>query len=237
MNDDVLQTAIQRTHPRRLEHGSRGERGVTLVELLIAMMLMLVVMVAVYGVWSRLENSYSFTEDDMQAQAEARSAMGELIEYIRTARVPETVPDAFPVEYRDTAIPKATPFEIWLWTDIDRDPNHDLELIRFMVKREEGRTYLVRQESVTGDVANWDGAPIRVVNQNVRNAADDADLVANLVPLFEYTGVNGETLTEPFDVTDIRKIRIDLRVDIDPDRAPIVHELSSVVQPRNLRQY
>ncbi len=164
-----MMTATHRTvEPRRRD--LRKEAGVTLVELLIAMMLMLVVMAAVYGVWGRLQSSYTFTEDDMRAQAEAREALGEMIEYIRTARIPPSPAS----ETLNAVIPVAGPFEIWLWTDIDRDPAHDLELVRFWVKRNaDGSTELDRQESPNAD-GDWSGAPIRVVDQNVRNGETES---------------------------------------------------------------
>ena len=39
------------------------------------------------------------------------------------------------------------------------------------------------------------------------------------------------------DPTTIAEVHIDLLVDVATERAPIAHKLSSVVQPRNLRQY
>lgn len=222
------------------------EEGVSLVELLIAMMLMLVVMGAIYGVWSGLERTYVFAEDDMVAQAEARLALGEIVEFIRTARVPDSVSD----DALDTVIPFANPYEIWMWTDVDRDVNHDLELIRFLVTLDNGKIYLIRQESLSGDGV-FDGAPVRVVNQNIRN--DDSSIALGSVnpakALFTYYDSTSSTplvadqsytlqpSSRSVDVTKIRSIGVKLLVDIDPSRAPIVHELSSVVQPRNLRQY
>jgi prepilin-type N-terminal cleavage/methylation domain-containing protein len=210
----------------------RRQEGVTLVELLVTMLILLVVTGAIYGLWGRLAGAYLFTEDDMRAQAEARMALGELVEYVRTARVPETVAN----EALDTPIPKAGPFEIWLWTDVDRDPAHDLELVRFMATRSGGTTYLIRQESLSADGV-WDGAPVRVVNQNVRNGGPGSTLDPSIDPIFVYADANGVPLTGAFDVTTIRTVGIDLRIDIDVDRAPIIHQLASVVQPRNLRQY
>jgi Tfp pilus assembly protein PilV len=210
----------------------RRQDGVTLVELLVTMLILIVVTGAIYGLWSRLAGAYLFAEDDMRAQAEARQALGEVIEYVRTARVPESVSN----DALDTPIPKAEPFEIWVWTDVDRDPNHDLELVRFMATKSGDMTLLVRQESTSGDGV-WDGAPVRVVNQNVRNGGSGTTLDPNIDPLFTYEDANGVPLTGAFDVTAIRTVGIDLRIDIDIDRAPIVHQLASVVQPRNLRQY
>ncbi len=231
---------------RRNPAGSR-EEGVSLIELLIAMMLMLVVMGAIYGVWNRLEKTYVFAEDDMLAQSEARMGLGEIVEFVRTARVPDTVLN----DSLNTVIPFANPYEIWVWTDVDRDVNHDLELVRFVVTRDANLVYLLRQESIAGDGV-FDGAPVRVVNQNVRNvdssvalplgSTDAASVLftyfdsagQELTPSLEYSLVSG---SKSVDVTQIRSVSIRLLVDIDPTRNPIVHELSSVVQPRNLRQY
>lgn len=219
------------------------EAGLSLVELLIAMMLMLVIMGAIYGVWNRLEKAYVFAEDDMLAQSEARLALGEIVEFVRTARTPDTVPS----DSLDAVIPFANPYEIWIWTDVDRDANHDLELVRFVVTRENGQAFLIRQESTAGNGV-FNGAAVRVVNQNIRNDDTSVEITSVVHPLFEYFDSTGtqlapsseysiRPLAKSVDVTKIRSVSVNLRVDIDPTRSPIVHELSSVVQPRNLRQY
>ncbi len=218
------------TYPRRrspLDHrGTSSDGGFTLIEALIVTMLVVVVMAATFTVWSRLESTYSFFQDDVDAQEQARYALGEMIEYIRTARLPESVP----YEYLDTVIPRAEQNEIWIWTDADRDPDHDLELVRFFVN---DQRQLIRQESLTAD-GDWNGAAVRIINSNIDNNSSK--------PMFLYydangallsTDANGRTLEPP----NIREVAIDLRVDIDPSRSPVVHELQSVVQPRNLRQY
>lgn len=227
----------------RLRARASGEAGLSLVELLIAMMLMLVIMGAIYGVWNRLEKAYVFAEDDMLAQSEARMALGEIVEFVRTARVPESPPN----DSLGTVIPFANPYEIWIWTDVDRDANHDLELVRFVVTRENGQAFLIRQESTAANGV-FNGSAVRVVNQNIRNDDTSVEITSVANPLFEYFDSTGTQLTpssdysirplsKSVDVTKIRSVSINLRVDIDPTRSPIVHELSSVVQPRNLRQY
>lgn len=214
-----------------------GQEGVTLVELLVVMMLMVVVMGAVFTVWTRLEHTYLFTEDDMRAQEQARMAMGEMVEFIRTARVPASVVS----ETLDTPIPKATPEEIWIWTDTDRDAAHSLELVRFYLSTVGTNSYLLRQESPNKD-GSFTATAVRVVNENIRNDPPGTALASLTKPLFKYYDSVGSQLahnatTRSVDVTQIRAIRIHLMVDIDPDRAPVVHELTSVVQPRNLRTY
>lgn len=221
--------------------GGRQE-GFTLIELLIASALLLVVMGAVYGIWSGLQNTYAFTSDDMIAQDQARTAMGEMVESIRTGRIPPSAPS----ELYNAVIPIAQRNSLTVWTDIDKDPNHDLELIRYQV---DTRILYRGEAAVTGPQIDWTSE--RLVSPNVSNGPNAGDPDDPALWLFTYYDANGNQLTfddedgsdpgpvhnEIPDPTAIRQVRISLLVDIYADRAPITHQLTSVVQPRNLRQY
>jgi hypothetical protein len=214
------------------------EAGISLIELMLAMSLSLLVAGALFMGWNRLEWTYSFTEDDMRAQTQARAAMGEMVEYIRTGRIPPSVPH----EALNTVIPDAQPHLLSVWTDVDGD--RQLDLVRFRVRTgANGLNELVREGSPAGDGV-FDGATVRVVDRNVVNdvSAPGGDLSApDFKPLFRYAGANGQPLATDaagrvLEPAKIRQVTIDLRVDIDPNRSPVYHQLTSVVQPRNLRQ-
>ena len=136
-----IQQSIHEASGRRL----RGDGGFTLVELLVAMVLMLVIMAAIYAIWFGLQRTYSFTNDDMTAQEQARTALNEMVEFIRTARQPDPAPS----EDLAVVIVSADANSLVCWTDIDRDANHDLELVRFRV--DDGTRTLYRDDSQTGD--------------------------------------------------------------------------------------
>lgn len=217
------------------------EAGFSLIEVMVAMMLLLIVMAAVYGIWFGLQDAFVFANDDMLAQEQARTALGEMVEYIRTARLPENPPN----EFLKAVIPVARRNDIVVWADTDRDVNHDLELIRFRV--DEAERVLYRDEAtISGGSISWDSH--RLVTPNVANEINWGDLTDGSDWLFTYYDAAGTQL--PFDdsetgtiryeipdPTQIREVHIKLLVDIYADQAPITHELSSVVQPRNLRQY
>jgi len=212
-----------RTARIRTRH-ARGEEGVTVVELLVAMVLTIVVLGAIYTIWLGLQRTYSFTNEDMTAQEQARSAMNEMVEFIRTARQPDTAP----TEALDVVIYSAAPNELICWTDTDRDSAHDLELVRFRV--DSATRTLYRDDSQTGDPTFTSAHTVRLVGNWVSN---DVDL-----PLFSYTGSDGTPLDDPVtDPTLIREVTIDLRIDVYQGTRPIAHQLVSIVQPRNLRQY
>lgn len=205
---------------------SRDQRGFTLVELLVAMVLMLVVMGAIFGIWFGLQRAYTFTEDDMSAQQQARTALAEMVELIRTARQP----DPAPTEALSVVIYHADKNSLTLWTDVDRDADHTLELVRFRVDPATRTLYRDTDTSHTNDPTFSSAVSVRLVSNWVSNDED--------TPLFSYVGADGLVMDTPVaDTTFIREIVIDLRIDVYEANRPMAHHLRSAVQPRNLRQY
>lgn len=202
----------------------RDQAGFTLVELLVVMMVLLVVLGAIYTVWFGLQRTYSYTEDDLSAQMQARTAMGEMVEFIRTSRAPE----AAATEALEVVIYSADANSLVFWTDTDRDASHDLELCRFRV--DSASRTLYRDTSDSGDPTFVSGNQVRLVTDCVTNGAS--------LPLFTYAGADGQEIASPVsDPTLIREVQISLRIDIYENNRPIAHELTSTVQPRNLRNY
>jgi len=228
----------------RPPRSARAETGLSLVELLVASALSLVVMAAVYGIWGGLDRTFRFTNDDLIAQQQARDALGEMVEYIRTARVPIDPP----TEYRNAVISYAGPYSIELWSDIDRDGGHVPDLTRFRVFPNPLDAALPAGTSFTlvrewGDNASGDfdesTVQVRLVTRNVGNDTGHAlfsyaDSAGDVIPFDAVDAQGFPIVTDP---TEIREVRVDLRVDIYTDEAPATHVLSSIVQPRNLRQY
>jgi prepilin-type N-terminal cleavage/methylation domain-containing protein len=202
----------------------RSQTGFSLMELLVVMLIMFVVLGAIYTVWFGLQRSYSFTNDDLTAQYQARTAMAEMVEFIRTSRTPDPAPS----EALNVVIYTAEANKLVFWTDTDRDAEHDLELCRFRVNTTEKTLY--RDTSQTGDPAFGDGTQVRLVTNCVTNGSSK--------PLFTYIGADGQAMDAPVaDPSLIREVHIDLLIDIYEENRPIAHELTSTVQPRNLRQY
>ncbi|MCX8032907.1 MAG: prepilin-type N-terminal cleavage/methylation domain-containing protein [Thermoleophilia bacterium] len=208
---------------RRVRPG-RDAAGFTLVEALVTAVLIAVVLLAIFTIWFGLQRTYAFTEEDMKAQQEARNALSEMVELIRTARRPNPAPS----ENLDLVIVTADSNSLVLWSDVDRDPQHDLELVRFRVDFQSRTLY--RDVSQTGDITFSSGTSVRLVSSWVTN--DET------LPLFTYIDSKGITLPTPVpDPVAIRQVVIDLRIDVEVGKSPIAHELRSTVQPRNLRQY
>lgn len=89
---------------------------------------------------------------------------------------------------------------------------------------------LYRDETDSEDISFATATSVRLVTSNVANSAT--------MPLFTYYDFNGNEMETPVvDPWSIREVHINLLVDLDADRSPNPHRLSSIVQPRNLRQY
>lgn len=218
-------------------HRLREGQGFSLTEVLMASVLLVVVLAAAYGIWFGLQRTYGFTEEDMKAQAEARAAMNEMVEVIRTAKEPD-----FPVsEALDLVIVRAEPNLLVCWSDIDRDDDHTLELVRFWVDSSTRTLYRDTCPSDSPDITFATGIQTRLVGVWVSNDQDDGNA------LFSYVGMNGAPLTytegtalNPMHIDDptrIREIHLNLLVDVVIGKSPERHQLTSVVQPRNLRSY
>ena len=224
-----------------------GQQGFTLMELLVAMVIMIVVLIAIYTIWFGLQRTYSFTDDDLVAQRQAQTALSEIVESVRTSRLPTSAPTS----YLRAVIVYADSNNLVCWTDIDRDTDslHLLELVRY---RLEGRVLWRDDYGRTPHFHNYSdldavtSQPVRLVGNWVSNGADhrsegsDPSLFSDQ-RLFVYCDGGGtelNVLDAPVpDVTLIRTVIINLLIDVKTDLAPIAHQLRSVVQPRNLRQY
>lgn len=205
-----------------------------MVELLVAMVVMIVIMLAVLSAWSRMESTYTFTNDDLVAQAQSRIAMSDMVESIRTSQLNINAP----AEALKSVIPVAKDNEIWLW--VAPQGTGPLRLVSYRVDSTGGILY--REQAPDGASDFTSGSVVqKLVTGDVMNGRYDPTTSSVRGPLFSYYDANGGLLDASgngvADPTQIREVHIDLLVDIATPRAPIAHELTSIVQPRNLRQY
>jgi len=215
-----------------------AQSGLSLMELLVAVVIMIVVMGGIYTIWFGLQRTYSFTDDDMTAQLQAQTALSEMVESIRTARLPAPSTTS---QWSNMVIVYADSENLVCWTDFDRDAQHQLELVRYRV--DTATRTLYRDNYGRANAAHFH-------NYYALNAAHPTStrLVGNWLNndatnrrLFVYRDGSGTELNisaaSVADPTLIRQVEIDLLIDVRTNVAPIAHELRSVVLPRNLRDY
>jgi hypothetical protein len=231
------------------------------MELLVVMVIMFVVLGAIYTVWFGLQRTYSFTDDDLTAQRQAQTALSEMVESVRTARLPVSGDTS---NYLYLVIVRASRNELICWTDIDRDSQHKLELVRYHIAADAsgevnlyrdnyGNSYATRHlASYAQIVAAHSSAQEVVISRWLSDRYLLPDTDADHLELFRYPAGLGpaDTSASPSppetlpwtngrvtDPTLIRQIQLDLFIDVRTESRPIAHELPSIVQPRNLRQY
>ena len=221
--------------------GVRDERGMTLIELVIAMSLALLLLGSTLTVFTTMERNSSRSQDQLDAQREARTASEILALRLRNlaAPTPLSLITVDPGKLIERAAAQDLVFRSVKPTGAPSAQNPtNVQRDRFCVTG----TRLYRQtQSWTGaDPALPTGAcgvttdwtNTRVLAQHITNGVR---------PAFGYLSTNGGTVSESssVDTTDtaavqsIQSIRSDLFVDAKPNVAPRETELTSRIFLRN----
>ncbi len=253
------------SHLRVAGDRMRGERGMTLVELLVAMSVMGVITTMLLMGWFALSKSYGFSVHSADARDSGRQAMQRVQREVRDAQKPsQGYLAGTPAQAPDAIIYRAQPYSIAFSTTFNNAGNSTAEIStdatptpipsspHLVVYRLYDDKELWRYEdddgdgTITGvDVDNYDSADVaeqasgegaRLILTDVVNRVDPA------VPLFTYNYYDSSaTLQHDNTVTgaarySIIAVQIRLLVDLDPTRAPVYADLRGTAQLRNARQ-
>jgi prepilin-type N-terminal cleavage/methylation domain-containing protein len=206
----------------------RRQRGMTLVELLVAMIIMGVLTTMIIGTWISLTSAYSFTSRSDRQRDFANQAIARMAREVRDAqKVPGSTTGAFTFAY-----PNQIRFYSTFNMAGNSDPTSTPRLTRFML----------RNGAVYRDLAGNDG--IFGTGDDVsRLLVKDVVNVSQATDLFRYSAINattgqmyqssGETTLVP--AARIQTVRILLLVDLNPGKSPNYMDISTTVEPRNMR--
>ncbi len=199
----------------------KKESGLTLIEVLIASSIFLFIIMIM---WLFVKQSYkmqSFTFGQSMAISEARRGVETLVKEAR---------EALPSDTGAYMIEKADDNEFIFYADYDRDSA--VEKVR----------YFLSGSDFCKGVTEASGSPLEYLSQNevvtiiskyVRNATGE--------PVFtyydgDYSGNPSDVpLVTPADVLALKLVHINLRINMEPDKAPVDYYLESDVQIRNLK--
>lgn len=221
----------------------RGERGMTLVELLVVMVIMSIVGTMLVATWISLSNSYAFTTTSCDARDFARFAASRMEREFRDAEAQVT-----------TGYYQGLPAVLWasankirLVTTFNNAGNDDpvAKPLAIEYYLQDGSLYR-RQDA--NDNGLWDTPP-RVVIPNVVNASMPKG--SGGTPMFSYTYItdNGAFVTvNPADDSTnlslalaqrarIVSVTINLLVDLSPSHAPTYMHITTTAQLRNQRRF
>jgi prepilin-type N-terminal cleavage/methylation domain-containing protein len=213
----------------------RGQRGLTLVELLVAMLIMGILTTMIIGSWVTLTKAYSSTSKSNRQRDFATQAIARMAREIRDAQRPATSATA--------AFVRAYPNEIRFYstfntTDAD-NPVTTPRLTRYILKETDPTTHVgaVYREfpGPDGLFDTGDDLSYLVVADvvNLRTGDDLFTYYAIDTDTGEMYGSDGMTTLVPAD--RVQTVGILLQVDLNPGKSPNYMDIKTTVEPRNVR--
>ena len=210
----------------------RRQRGMTLVELLVAMTILAVLSTMIIGTWISLTKAYSFTSRSDRQRDLASQAIARMAREIRDAQkgpssatTPIAIANANQIQFYST-------FNM-AGNDV---PTSSPRLTRFILR---GGTIYRELAGVNGGFTNdvnLDGDDVSLaLVKDVVNTSQATDL-------FTYSAINAtngqlyqSSAATPVPAPRVQTVRIALLVDLNPGKSPNYMDISTTVQPRNVR--
>lgn len=244
---------------RRMQSSGRwcGQRGITLVELLVGMMIMGILSTLLLLTWFSLNNSYSYSVNSYKARDNARLAVSRMEREIRDAQQPaqntSAVVRANPswIEFYTTfnesensdplLAPHLVVYRLYgdgrLWRFEDgHNATAGIQGINTAIGFDPADPAAFSPADAGSEQVNGEGAML--ILQNMVNATAKS----TAVPLFRYTSVNNagaidfaSSVTSSTDLLNILGVQIHVMVDLNPGKAPVYVDFSTLAQMRNQR--
>lgn len=214
---------------------SRRQRGVTLVELLVGMTIMGIISTMIIGSWFVLQSSASSASQQNIQRDNARQALSRVATEVRDAQS----------RLGYAPIQTAAANVVSINTTFNNAGNDDQSLLPHLVRfRYVPETKVVyRAEDTDGDGLLIDENEVVLLGNVVNADVKDADGLPAPVPVFTYSYYTEsgdlQTVENPalYGISTLRIITVQIRllVDVRPNKSPTFMDLTTSVQPRNLR--
>ncbi len=195
-----------------------NKRAFTLVETLVAMGIAIAIFFAVFNFGSSIFSFNSNAQKNLSAQSDARRLLKSIVRELRSAS-PSSL-GSYPVSVAGTST-------ISFFVNIDDDALK--EQVRYFLQGTELKRGVIKPSGtpLTYDPSNEE---VVILVRDMNNGPD---------PIFEYfdSNYNGESapLLQPVQITQIRLVRITVKIEKDPNRSlgPVI--ATSQVFLRNLK--
>jgi prepilin-type N-terminal cleavage/methylation domain-containing protein len=199
-------------------------KGFTLVETLMAIAIFTIGISATVVVFSKTIKSKAYALEMGKSSFVVSRSMGDLTQYLRRARQSDA--GSYPIVSADDN-------DLVVYSDYNKDGKTE----RLHVYLLNHRVYLgIREPSATfpPSYAAGDGTTIELAKQIVNTPSDAMFSYYNS----EYPeNTESNPVATPADVSEIRLIRMFLKINIDPNRAPDNIQQETFVEIRNLNDY
>lgn len=215
----------------------RKQRGITLVELLVAMTIMLVLSTMIVATWVTLTNAYSFSTRSDKQRDLARQAIDRMAREVRDAQQPlGSVSPAFTRAY-----PNEVRFYSTFNTPGAPAPTAAPRLTRFIYRVTDvvNGTGAVYRE-FPGVDGVWDTADD--VSERLVSDVSNDNVGKDVFTYWSYDSGSGDLVpsagtAQLVDPSRIVEVGITMLVDLNPGKAPNYMDVSTTVQPRNVREF
>ncbi len=205
----------------KIKRAVNDNRAMTLIEVLVAAAIFSVLAGMIWVFFKQSYSAQQFTIAQSMAISEAQRGVETLVREAREALPADT--GAYPIE-------KADDFEFIFYTDYDRDSA--VERVRYFLN---GSNFYKGVIEPSGSPLTYpaDSEQVTILSRYVRNTASQ--------PVFtyydgDYAGRSTDTpLSTPANVSQVRLVHINLRINVEPDKAPVDYYLESDAQIRNLK--
>lgn len=200
------------------------KKGLTLVETLVAIALFLLGIQATVLVFAKTIQSKAYSLEMGKASFIVSRSVGDLTKYLRKARQSDA--GVYPIV-------SANDNDITFYSDYDKDGNTE----RLHIFLSNGTVFMgVRDPSATFPVTYQTGDRETIqMAEHIVNTSNE--------PMFSYynrdypADVVNNPVATPADVSEIRLVKIFLKINIDPNNAPENIQQETFVEIRNLNDY
>jgi len=195
------------------------KKGMTLIEIIIVIAILGIIMIAMSSFQLGILNNNRFSQDSLTSLQDAKTILRTMIKEMRTIA---------PSNNGSFAIINVATSTISFYSDIDGD-----------AIKEQLRYFLVSTTLKKG-VIKPSGSPLvyNPANENISILANNIKNSTSTM-LFEYYNENytgtSSPLTYPINLSDIHLIKVNLMIDVDPNRSPVPRLYTSQVNLRNLK--
>lgn len=208
-------------HTHQPQSITQKQAGMTLVEIMVGMGILAFLTAAVIALQTLIAQSEEFSVKTVFTTENANTAVQSMIAQLRTARPSEA--GAYPLE-------EATDQQIIFYSNADTDT--DVERVR----------YFLQGTDLVKGVIDPEGFPVtypadneatRIIAEFIQNAGD---------PLFFYynqdwpTDTTNNPLPTPADLSQVKLVRVFVRVNADPSEPEGELTLESSAQIRSLKE-
>ncbi len=194
-------------------------KGFTLVEMVVVIGIFGIMAVLISNFQRDIYNNNKYSQDSLSSAQDARTILRVMVKELRTAS---------PGNDGSFAIAQAATNTVTFFSDTDGDGIKDK--IRYFIATTTLKKGLVKP---TGNPLTYSSAneTLSILASDIKNSTSS--------PMFEYFdntyAGTSSPMTQPVTVTNIHLVKINLMIDADPNKSPVIRTYTSQVNLRNLK--